>query len=42
MKRVFVMLIAGTALSGLAALYATTTAQAVEKPPVKPQDRATR
>lgn len=42
MKRVFVMLIAGTALTGGAALYATTTAQAVEKPVVKPLDRAAR
>ncbi|WP_277620992.1 hypothetical protein [Sphingomonas turrisvirgatae] len=40
MKRVFVMLVAGTALSGAAALYATSTAQAVE--PTKPQDRASR
>jgi hypothetical protein len=34
-KRVLVMLVAGTALSGAAALYATSTAEAVEKP-VKP------
>jgi hypothetical protein len=38
-KRVFVMLVAGTALSGAAALYATSTAKAVEKP-VKPLDTA--
>lgn len=34
MKRVLVMLVAGTALSGAAALYATSTAQAVESPPM--------
>ena len=39
MKRVFVMLIAGTALTGAAALYATATAQAVEPAPAKPQGR---
>jgi hypothetical protein len=31
-KRVLVMLVAGTALSGAAAVYATATAQAVETP----------
>lgn len=40
-KRVLVMLVAGTALSGAAALYASSTAQAVE-PAANPQERAAR
>jgi hypothetical protein len=41
-KRVLVMLVAGTALSGAAALYATATAAAVEPSVVTLQDRAPR